>query len=62
MAFANSLDKIMEADVVSIPLGIFGDKVWNTTFVPKNELMRFCKTEELDIISVIAYMIFFLTS
>ena len=46
----------MEANVISIPLGIFGDKVDNTTYVAKNELMRFCKMEELDIILVIAYM------
>ena len=55
MNFIDSLDKIMLEDAISIPLGIFRDNV-DRTYVPKNELLRFCKMEELDIISVIAYM------
>ena len=35
MTFANSLDKIMEADAVSIPFGIFGDNLIIQHMFPK---------------------------
>lgn len=45
----------MLTDAIEIPMNIFGDNL-KTTYVLKNELVRFCKMEELDIVCVIAYM------
>lgn len=55
MVFASMLDSIMKSDTVKIPVGIFGDEL-QSTYIPKHELVRFCKMEELDASCLIGYM------
>ncbi|KAM7461452.1 hypothetical protein LguiA_029573 [Lonicera macranthoides] len=55
MEFAIMVDVIMKTDAIRIPMNIFGDNL-ESTYVPKHELIRFCKMEELDIVCIYAYM------
>lgn len=49
------LDVSLKTDALKIPIDIFEDYL-KSTYLPKQEVHRFCKMEELDIAIIYAYM------